>query len=104
MKLTKDQVRLGRDEVKHVAKLANLPLSEREEEKYSEQLSETLDYIEQLNEIDTKNVEPTHSVTELSNVMRADETVPSLTQDEALQNAKSKEKGFFKVKAIFDES
>lgn len=97
MKLTKDQV-------KHVAKLANLPLTEEEEKKYSEQLSETLDYVEQLNKIDTNNVEPTHSVTGLSNVMRPDETEPSLSQEEALANAKSKENGFFKVKAIFDES
>ncbi len=97
-------MKLSRDQVKHVAKLANLPLTSEEEEKYSEQLSETLDYIEQLNKIDTENVEPTHSVTGLSNVMRADETATSLTQDEALQNAKNKENGFFKVKAIFNES
>lgn len=97
MKLTKDQV-------KHVAKLANLPLSEGEEEKYADQLSETLKYIEQLNEIDTANIEPTHSVTGLSNVMRPDKTEPSLSQEEALQNAKSIESGQFKVKAIFDES
>lgn len=96
MKLTKDQV-------KHVAKLANLPLSDQEEEKYAQQLSKILEYVEQLNAVDTSNVEPTHSVTGLSNVMRADETEPSLSQEEALQNAKNKENGFFKVKAIFDE-
>lgn len=94
---------LTRDQVKHVAKLANLTLNDEEVDKLGEQLSETLDYIEQLNEIDTEQVEPTHSVTGLSNVMRVDETEPSLSQEQALQNAKSVEKGQFKVKAIFEE-
>lgn len=95
---------LTKDAVKHVAKLANLPLTSEEEEKYSEQLSETLSFIDKLDEIDTKNVEPTHSVTGLSNVMRPDETEPSLSQADAIKNAKSLENGQFKVKAIFDES
>ena len=96
MKLTKDQV-------KHVAKLAKLTISDEEVDKLESQLSETLEYVDKLNEIDTENVEPTQSVTGLSNVMRDDETGPSLSQKEALQNAKSTEKGFFKVKAIFKE-
>lgn len=96
MKLTKDQV-------KHVAKLANLPLTDKEVEKYSEQLSEILNYIDQLNKVDTNNIEPTFNVGNLSNVMREDKAEPGLTQEEALQNAKITEKGFFKVKAIFEE-
>ena len=102
-KLTKDQVRLGRDKVNHVAKLANLPVTEDEVEKYSEQLSETIKFVENLDEINTDKVEATHSVTGLSNVMRADEIESSLSQEEALQNSKSKENGFFKVKAIFEQ-
>lgn len=95
MKLTKDQV-------KHVAKLANLTLSDEEVGKLEDQLSETLKFVENLNEVDTEDIEPTHSVTGLSNIMRDDEVESSLTQDQALQNAKSKENGFFKVKAIFE--
>ena len=102
--LTKDQVRLGRDEVKHVAKLANLILTDEEVEKLGGQLSETLKFIEELNEVDTQNVEETHSVTGLSNITRLDETETSLSQNQALQNAKSSENGQFKVKAIFNES
>ena len=97
-------MKLTGDQVKKVAKLANLPLSSDEEEKYSKQLSETLKFIEQLNEVNTDGIEPTHSVTGLSNVMRPDETEASLSQDQALQNTKSTENGQFKVKAIFDES
>lgn len=96
MKLTKDQV-------KHVAKLANLPLSEAEESKYSDQLSKILDYIDKLNEVDTKDVEPTFNVTGLSNVMREDEPNPSLRQDEALANATKQKAGMFETKGVFEE-
>ncbi len=96
MKLTKDQV-------KHVAKLANLPLTDAEVTKFEGQLSETLDYVDQLNKINTAGVEPTSQVTGLENVLRDDETRPSLSQDEALQNTKSKQNGFFKVKAILEQ-
>lgn len=88
---------------KYVAKLANLPLTVEEEEKYAEQLSKILDYFEQLKQVDTANVEPTFNVTGLSNVMREDETTASLSQDEALQNASKKENGFFVTKGVFDE-
>lgn len=97
MKLTSDQV-------KKVAKLANLTLTEDEIVKLGSQLSDTLNFIEELNKINTDNIEPTSSVTGLVNVMRDDEIEPSLSQDEALQNAPTKENGYFKVKAIFDES
>lgn len=95
---------LTKDQVKHVAKLSALTLSEEEIEKLEKQLSETLDFIKELDKIDTKNIEPTYSVTGLENVFRDDETAPSLTQDEVLQNARNKSEGYFKVKAIFDES
>lgn len=93
-------MKLTKDDVKHVAKLANLPLSEKEEELYSEQLSKILDYVEQLNQVDTKGVETTFNVSGQENVMRADETVASLTQDEALQNASQKENSFFITKKV----
>lgn len=86
--------------VKHVAQLANLPLSVDEEKKFEGQLEETLTYIEGLNEINTKNIEPTDQVTGLENVLRDDETKPSLSQEEALSNAKSKHNGLFKVKKV----
>lgn len=87
-------------DVNHVAKLANLPLKQEEKEKFEKQLSDTIDYVNQLSEIDTKDVEPTSQVTGLENVTREDEPRPSLSQEEALNNAKSKYNGLFKVKAI----
>lgn len=89
--------------VKHVAKLANLPLTDDEEEKYSEQLSKILDYIDQLNQVDTSEVEPTFNVSGQRNVMRNDEIGECLPQEEALSNAKVKKEGFFSVKKIFND-
>ena len=94
--------KLSIDHVKKVAKLANLPLTSQEEEKYSEQLSRVLDYIEQLNQADTSEVEPTFNVTGLSNVMRKDEIVASLSQEESLSNASVKKNGFFITKGVFE--
>lgn len=89
-------------DVGYVAKLANLPLSDEEKKKFEKQLSETLDYVNQLNEIDTKEFEPTSQVTGLENITREDVAKPSLPQEEVLKNAKSTHNGFFKVKAIFE--
>lgn len=90
-------------DVKHTAKLANLPLHKDEEEKFEKQLSEVLHMIEKLNEVDTKDVAPTSQVTGLENVTREDEAHPSFSQDEALSNAKATHNGLFQVKGIFEE-
>lgn len=89
-------------DIKRVAELANLPISPQEEKKLEKELTETLDYIATLNSIDTKNVEPTSQVTGLSNILREDNPLPSLSQEQALSNAKSTHNGFFKVKAILE--
>lgn len=89
-------------DIKQVAKLANLPITPQEEKKLEKELSETLDYIATLNSIDTKNVEPTSQVTGLTNVLREDKSQPSLSQEEALANAKSTHNGFIKVTAILN--
>ena len=90
-------------DVKHVAQLANLTLSDAELKKFEKQLDETLAYISNLNEIDTKNVEPTNQVTGLENVTREDVAKPSLSQEEALSSTKSKHNGMFEVDAILSE-
>ncbi len=93
---------LTKDQVKHVAKLANLPLTEEEEEKYSQQLSKILDYIDQLNSIDTSKVEPTFNVSGQSNVMDEDKLGECLPQKESLSNASKKQDGFFVTKGVFN--
>jgi len=88
--------------VPHIAKLANLPLKREDAEKYEKQLSEILGYIEKLIKVDTENVKETSQTTGLENVVKNDSASPSLLQDEALSNTKSKHNGLFKVKAIFE--
>lgn len=90
--------------ISHIAKLANLSLLPNEKTKLAKQLEDTIDYVNELNNVDTKNIEPTSQVTGLENVTRQDIAKPSLSQDQALANAKSKHNGFFKVKAIFNEN
>lgn len=89
--------------VPHVAKLANLPLTDEENTQLESQLAATLAYVEQLNEVDTKNVEPTSQVTGLENVLREDIAQASLTQEQALSNAKTTHNGLFKVKGVFED-
>lgn len=86
--------------VKHIATLASLTVKEEEIDNLASQLEETLNYIEQLNEVDTKNVEPTSQVTGLENITREDITTESLTQEQALSNSDQTHNGLFKVKAI----
>ena len=96
---------LSRKDILHLAKLANLSLSEEEISKFQKQLSEILTYISQLNELDTEEVKPTDQVTELVNVYRVDEETNNskLSQEEALQNAPDKKGNYIKVPAIFNE-
>lgn len=89
--------------IKHIAQLANLPLTEQEEKKFEKQLSETLTYVDQLNEVATEGIKPTDHVTGLENVFRDDVESESLSQSEATKNAKNVERGFFKVAAIFED-
>ena len=89
-------------EVEHVANLARLVFDEEEKEKLAQQLAGILDYIEQLNELDTESVEPTSHAIPVKNVARPDVVSPSLTQDEALANAPSNVDGLFEVPKIVE--
>lgn len=76
--------KLSEDQVKHVAKLANLPVTKEEIKQYSHQLSDVLSYIEQLDQVDTSKVEPTFNVSGQINVYHQD--VPEAALN--LQNTK----------------
>ncbi|WP_411954855.1 Asp-tRNA(Asn)/Glu-tRNA(Gln) amidotransferase subunit GatC [Alkalibacillus sp. S2W] len=94
--------KISKDQVKHVADLARLAISEEEAEKYSEQLSAIIDFSEQLNELDTTNVEPTTHVLDMKNVMRADEPKEWISKEDALKNAPDQKDGQFRVPSILD--
>ena len=95
-------MKISKQEVEHVAKLARLELSLREQETLSDQLSSILTYVEQLNELDTSGVEPTSHVLDMKNVMRDDEAMPGLSQEQALANAPEKAAGHYKVPKIIE--
>ena len=96
-------MRLTLDEVRHVAELAKLSLSDEEVAQYAEQLSDILEYAERLQEVDTSHVPPTPYPLPLTNVLREDESGDCLTNDEALANAPDSADGFFRVRAVFGE-
>lgn len=92
------------DEVKKIAKLANLTLENNEVELFASQFTKTIEVVNELNEIDTADLPTTSQVNGLSNVTRPDEVDSSrvLPQKTALREAKATHNGFFVVKRLID--
>jgi aspartyl-tRNA(Asn)/glutamyl-tRNA(Gln) amidotransferase subunit C len=95
-------VKITKKEVEHVAHLARLELREEDKEKLPGQLSAILEYVEKLNELDTKDIEPTSHVLTIENVFKEDRVRDSLSVEKSLANAPEQEKGHFKVPKIVD--
>ncbi len=95
-------MKITKQEVEHVAKLARLELSDRQKDMFTDQLSNILSYVEQLNELDTKGVEPTSHVLDIRNVMRDDVAEESLPQEKALFNAPERAAGHYRVPLIIE--
>jgi len=95
--------KISKEEVDHIAKLSRLDLSAEEEERFSEQLSSILGYVDQLSEIKTEDVEPTSNITGLSNIYRDDEVESSgITYKDIAKNAPEFEGGSFVVPGVFE--
>ncbi len=95
-------MKISKEEIEHIAVLARLSLPEEEKEIFGSQLSNILDYMEKLNELDTKGIEPTSHVLTLSNVMRDDIPRPSIPKEDALMNAPDHTEKFFRVPKIIE--
>jgi len=89
-------------EVERVARLARLELTENEKQKLTQDMGEILDYIGELNQAETKNIEPISQISGLSNIARADEITNENQRDQMLQNAPETKDGFIKVKKVFE--
>ncbi len=89
-------------DIEKLARLARLELSEEEKEVFGRQLGKILEYMEQLNRVDTSGVEPTSHTIPLFNVFREDEIRPSFPQEEVLGIAPEEEEGHFRVPRIID--
>lgn len=87
-------------DVEHVANLARLELDEDEKFRLVKQMGDILNYVEQMNEVDTTGVEPMSHAIVITNVMRDDVVVSKISKEELMKNAPEKEDGFFKVPKI----
>ena len=92
-------------DVKHVAKLANLPLTSAEEKKFTSQFSDTLQTIAVINELDTSHILPTSQVTGLVNIIREDkiDSTRILSQNQVISQAPATHQGYIVVPAVFNE-
>ncbi len=95
-------MKLSREEVLHIARLARLGLTDAEVNKLSQQLSKILESFEVLQQVDTSGVPPTAQPNILKNVLKEDKIKPSLSQDEVLANAPHRDKEFFRVRAVLE--
>lgn len=90
------------EEVRKIAYLARLKLSQEEERRYAQQLSAILDYAARLQEVDTSTIPPTATVLPLRAPLRADEARPPTPRNKLLANAASKKDGMFQVPPVLD--
>ena len=96
-------MKLSPAQVEHVAELAQLALSDEEKELFVRQLSTILEYAERLQQLDTDAIPPTSTVLPLENVMRRDETRPSLPLADVLANAPAVEEDCFQVPVVLED-
>ncbi len=96
--------KIDRQQVRKVAKLARLDLTEAEIEEFTGQLGAILEYVEKMNELDTAAVEPLAHCLPIQNVFRADEVRESLGTERTLANAPQRDGSFFKVPKILEDS
>jgi len=95
-------MKLSREEVLHIARLARVALTEAEITRMSEQLSNLLEHFEVLQKVDTAGVPPTAQSVTLQSVMREDKVTPSLPQEDVLANAPRREGDCFRVRAVLE--
>lgn len=94
--------RISIEEVKHVAHLARLGISEEEAVEFQKQLDKMITFAEQLNELETDNVEPTSHVLEMKNVLREDIPQKGLPREDVLKNVPEHQNGQVKVPSIIE--
>jgi aspartyl-tRNA(Asn)/glutamyl-tRNA(Gln) amidotransferase subunit C len=95
-------MKISREEVLHIARLARVALTEEEITRMSEQLSNLLEHFEVLQKVDTEGVPPTAQSVTLQSVMREDEIKPSLPAEDVLANAPRRDGDSFRVRAVLE--
>lgn len=90
------------DDVRYIAKLARLSFDDEETERLAGEMSTLLDYVAQLDELDTTGVPPMAHVLDLHDVVREDEVDRRISRDEALQNAPDTDGSYFRVPKVIE--
>ena len=93
---------LSADDVRWIAHLARLQLSDEELATITPQLQAIVDYVDQLRQVNTEGVEPLAHPLPIHDVFRADEPAKSLPVDDALANAPARQGDFYRVPAVLD--
>jgi len=95
-------MKLSREQVLHISRLARLGLSDAEVDKFGEQLSGLLEHFEMLQQVDTTDVPPTAQSIALQNVMKDDEVAASLLPEQILANAPDRDEDYFRVPPVLE--
>jgi aspartyl-tRNA(Asn)/glutamyl-tRNA(Gln) amidotransferase subunit C len=94
---------ISEQQVRHIATLGRLKLSDDEVRLFTRELAEILEYIDQLNSVDVTGVEPTAHAVAVQNVLREDAVAASLPVDAALAAAPQREGSFFRVPKVLEQ-
>lgn len=96
-------MKITENDVKVVASLSRLKISDEESAEVIAQLDKILTYVDNLQAVDTSKIEPTTYALPMQNIFRADEVKPSLKRELALSNAPMQDDGYFKVPRVLEE-
>ena len=96
-------MKITETDIQNVASLSRLKIRPDESAAFIDNLNKILTYIENLNSIDTTEIEPTTYALPMQNVFREDKVKPPLERELALSNAPLKEDGYFKVPRVLEE-
>jgi aspartyl-tRNA(Asn)/glutamyl-tRNA(Gln) amidotransferase subunit C len=95
-------MKIDQESIKKIAHLARLEFDEKSAEKMSRDMSQILDWVEQLNEVDTTGVEPLTTMSSEVNIMRDDKVGSHLSHEEALKNAPKSDSDYFRVPKVLE--
>lgn len=95
--------KITKQEVEHIARLARIELNEKEKAKFEKELSSILEFVSQLQEVDTSKTKPLSQVTGLENILEEDNIEKCPKREDLLKNVPEKQNGFIKVKKVFEE-
>ncbi len=98
--MSKTETKVDIETIAHIAKLARLEISQTQAQQYSQQLSQILNYFEQISKVDTKGVEPLITPSEIENFWREDEVKKENNAEEMTANAPARAGNLFKVPPV----